>query len=223
MGLDFRIDHAPDVFVRKLTGDPTKDPAVPWESIPANEVPALMYDTLHGELTNPLELRFRPAPELVGDLPRQHPHWGYGGFKRFRERLWTEVRWPDWPKHLGMMRGFQPQPFEIYRLRTGYEVARGSITDFPEWEAEENEWWNANAVAFEDLSPQRPILALIHHSDCEGDLSPVQCALIAQDLRGYVASWGAEEEFEDYDREMAMALAGYMECAAANGRRLIFT
>ncbi len=63
-----------------------------------------------------------------------------------------------------------------------------------------------------------PIKDLLDHSDCDGDLSPEQCATIAPRLREMVTAWPNDE----YDKVSALKLAEGMELAAAEGERLIF-
>lgn len=75
-----------------------------------------------------------------------------------------------------------------------------------------------NAKRWSDLPAAEPLLALINHSDCNGDLSPEQCAAIAPRLRTVIASWPEA----DYDRQNATLLASGMELAASKGERLRF-
>ena len=63
------------------------------------------------------------------------------------------------------------------------------------------------------------IVPLLNHSDCDGELSPEDCARVAPALRRLIARWA---ERGDYDREMGERLAGMMEIAGARGLRLIF-
>lgn len=53
------------------------------------------------------------------------------------------------------------------------------------------------------------ILPFLNHSDCDGELSPEECAKIAPRIRALVASWP-----EDYDHQKALRLADGMEEAA---------
>lgn len=55
-----------------------------------------------------------------------------------------------------------------------------------------------------------PIKDLLNHSDCDGILTPEQCATIAPALKAIVINWPEG----DYDRQEALALVeGMIECA----------
>lgn len=62
-----------------------------------------------------------------------------------------------------------------------------------------------------------PITLLLNHSDCDGELSPSECHLIAPRLREIVSVWS-----DDYDRHHALLLAQGMEQAANAGVPLEF-
>lgn len=63
-----------------------------------------------------------------------------------------------------------------------------------------------------------PVEALLAHSDCDGVLSPYECAQIVEPLREIIRQW---DEI-DYDRVHGELLAGFMEKCAADFRPLIF-
>jgi len=59
----------------------------------------------------------------------------------------------------------------------------------------------------------------LNHSDCDGEMTPEECAQVAPRLRDLVRSiWRPG----DYDYEHGMCLVEGMERAAANGEPLIF-
>lgn len=78
---------------------------------------------------------------------------------------------------------------------------------------------NEVGIALEEMQgfgdPQRswkdfgaePLLPLLNHSDCEGDLDYKACLLVAPRLREIVARW----DEHDYDRQMAERLADMMD------------
>lgn len=66
--------------------------------------------------------------------------------------------------------------------------------------------------------PAHPLVALLNHSDCDGTLSPEQCATIAPVLRRAVVPWGED----DYDKRQFMRLAEGMEEAARANEELQF-
>ncbi len=79
-------------------------------------------------------------------------------------------------------------------------------------EAHPNRSWD------EIASPLKPLL---NHSDCDGDLSPEECAQIAPRLREVVdAIW--PEGGDGYDREHGLLLAEGLELAASEGERFEF-
>lgn len=63
-----------------------------------------------------------------------------------------------------------------------------------------------------------PIIPLLNHSDCDGDLSPEECKAIAPRLRELVAKWPDT----DFDKLSAIELAEGMEVAAAADEPLEF-
>lgn len=62
------------------------------------------------------------------------------------------------------------------------------------------------------------IKPLLDHSDCEGELTPEECAKVAPRLRELVAAWPDD----DRDKINALRLAEGMERASANVENLIF-
>lgn len=66
-----------------------------------------------------------------------------------------------------------------------------------------------------------PIKTLLDHSDCEGEISPVDCPLLAVRLRMMVKDWPEEWPF-DYDKENALLLAKHMDTCAIRNVPLIF-
>ena len=64
-----------------------------------------------------------------------------------------------------------------------------------------------------------PIVPLLDHADCEGDLDADDCAKVGPRLRELVAKWPAD----DYDRIHAELLADAMEECATTEGTLVFT
>ncbi len=60
--------------------------------------------------------------------------------------------------------------------------------------------------------PNEPIIPLLTHSDCDGDLGPDDCAAIAPRLRELLATL----DDTDYDKEHGLKLAAALEYAAEN-------
>lgn len=65
------------------------------------------------------------------------------------------------------------------------------------------------------------IVPLLHHSDCDGELSPEVCATVAPRLREIVMDW-TDDSFFDYDKRHALMLADGMDYCAAKGEALEF-
>ena len=72
------------------------------------------------------------------------------------------------------------------------------------------------AMRWDVLKPH-PLHTLLNHSDCDGDLSPADCAAMAPALRAAVADWEP-----NYDRQRATDLARLMDIAARRGRPVRF-
>ena len=63
-----------------------------------------------------------------------------------------------------------------------------------------------------------PIKLLLNHSDCDGILTPEECAKVAPRLREIISDW----DDEDYDKQNAIELAEGMEQASFLGEDLEF-
>lgn len=63
-----------------------------------------------------------------------------------------------------------------------------------------------------------PIVDLLSHSDCDGDLLPEQCKEIASRLRVLTIGW----EDPDYDKQHALFLAKGMDLAYKKNEKLYF-
>ena len=63
-----------------------------------------------------------------------------------------------------------------------------------------------------------PLVYLLHHSDCDGELTPEQCKAVAPALRKAVDGWPQD----DYDRINFLELADGMDAAAADNEPLEF-
>lgn len=63
-----------------------------------------------------------------------------------------------------------------------------------------------------------PIVPLLNHSDCDGELSPDECRAIAPRLRELVSTWPED----DSDRLKAIELANGMDDAALSNEPLVF-
>jgi hypothetical protein len=62
-----------------------------------------------------------------------------------------------------------------------------------------------------------PLVHLLDHSDCDGELTVAQCKVVAPALRKAVERWP-----DDYDKKMFLKLADGMDEAAKEGEPLRF-
>ena len=65
------------------------------------------------------------------------------------------------------------------------------------------------------------IVPLLNHSDCDGDLSPEQCVIVATRLEELVKSW-TDDILGSYDKQRAQLLVEGMRKAAAAAEPLEF-
>jgi hypothetical protein len=63
-----------------------------------------------------------------------------------------------------------------------------------------------------------PLVHLLNHSDCDGELTPEQCRVVAPALRKAVEQWPED----DTDRRRFLELADGMDAAAAANEPLEF-
>lgn len=101
---------------------------------------------------------------------------------------------------------FSYSGFDRFRIKLAREL---SI------ELEEMEGYKENGISWDGIDD--PIVLLLHHSDCDGELSPEACTLIAIRLRELVRNWEG-----DPDMVRAIYLAEGMEEAATAGEPLLF-
>lgn len=98
--------------------------------------------------------------------------------------------------------------FNEFRRRLAAEIGinlremRGYGVDIPGWRS------------WDDLDD--PIKPLLNHSDCEGVLTPSECATVAPRLRTLISKWN------NYDKGMALRLADAMDACVQAGVDLEF-
>lgn len=96
----------------------------------------------------------------------------------------------------------------FHRFRVELAAAIGVDLDQMQGFGGEISWENVN----------NPIIPLLNHSDCDGELSPEECRQIAPKLKEIVSNWPED----DYDRRQAERLAEAMETCANEGDALEF-
>jgi len=64
---------------------------------------------------------------------------------------------------------------------------------------------------------EHPVYPLLNHSDCDGELGPAECRLVARGLQLLAPNWRQDDPAEDHDRKQAKLLAaGCLAAAEAN-------
>jgi hypothetical protein len=121
----------------------------------------------------------------------RRPHWSYSGFGFFREQLAAEAG-----IELGRMYGFYDFDFAKAFREGGME----RVKELDEASGEKRSW--------DEIDD--PIKPLLNHSDCDGQLTPEECATIAPRLRELVSKW-PDMGIHGYDREHAERLADLMD------------
>jgi hypothetical protein len=98
--------------------------------------------------------------------------------------------------------------FGRFRIRVAADIG----LDLPDMEG------FGGARSWEDV--EHPLVPFLNHSDCDGDLSPAECATVSPALREIVKAW--PESPTEYDRPAALALCDYMDACVKADRKLIF-
>lgn len=96
----------------------------------------------------------------------------------------------------------------------GFSAFRQELARLEGIELEEMQGFGGQRPWDEYATDLRPLL---DHSDCDGDLSPEECAQVWPRLAKLVSRLS-----RDYDRVSAAALVESMRAAAESGRRLEF-
>jgi hypothetical protein len=117
-----------------------------------------------------------------------------------------DFRWPSRQAQLAPTWSYSG--FHEFRHKVAAAAGMGSLDDY---------------IGFGGKKPfpsvdDEPIVELLNHSDCEGDLSPEQCNAIGPRLRDLIAAWPGD----DYDRMMGERLAAACDACAESGVPLEF-
>jgi hypothetical protein len=160
----------------------------------------------------------------VGNKP-VGANWAYSGFHQFRKRLAKTIG-----IELNEMEGFgNPLVSFLRDFPNLVDVVEGRVVLPTKEELEKasekhKEEYAATRGSIPWATVHDPIVPLLHHSDCDGELTPEQCAVIAPRLRELVSGW--EDEWtagiENYDKVNALKLADGMDQAVELNKPLIF-
>lgn len=129
------------------------------------------------------------------DFNKSEAHWAYSGFNRFRVKLAEEIG-----VCLNFMEGFWEEgtssmsTVELTKRLVGTKVMDEHFF-----------WLPKKPMKWDKISD--PIVDLLYHSDCDGELTAEQCGKIAPRLRELIANWSDD----DYDKQQALLLAEGME------------
>ena len=141
------------------------------------------------------------------DFSNCEARWAYSGFMRFRTRLATEVGIT-----LSCMEGFASGPTgkTFKTLIICGEQEGNNMPGFEKYVGRQE------VIPWKNVKDN--IKYLLNHSDCEGILTPKECAKVAPRLRKLVSHWTED----DRDRISALILADGMDLAASNNENLEF-
>ena len=138
------------------------------------------------------------------DFSHGGAHWSYSGFMAFRKRLAREIG-----VDLECMAGFAPDEMVM-----SLSPEQWTLLDLGHRPKQFNVSW---------ATVNDPIVPLLKHSDCDGNLSVEECRTIAPRLRELVRGWSdTPSPHEAYDKMQALLLADGMEQCAREGRALEF-
>ena len=207
MGVDFIIDNDPRYdakgTITDWRGETTYD-----REIDSDELRGLFEDPPEGA---DIHIRSVPLnPALPDDIAKLRAGMPYSAFTRLRAKLAATIG-----LDLDYMWGFMPMGIRIAELRGLPQTAAARAPDYEAWEKEQQDWWRERARQWDTVD--NGMVDLIHHSDCDGDLSPDQCRTVAPALAEAIGRMDA-----DHDRENAEALLRMIEACAAYNRRLLF-
>lgn len=113
---------------------------------------------------------------------------------------WDDVDWKDAPRwgYLGFHR-FRKKLASSVGIAIDGMVGFGGSTEWPD-------------------PCNEPLVYLLNHSDCDGDLTPQQCQAIIPRLRDILLTF----DLQDWDRIQGERLVRGMEKCASQHKRLVF-
>lgn len=73
-----------------------------------------------------------------------------------------------------------------------------------------------------EFDKKEPLTALLNHSDCDGELTPKECAGIARRLRELLPDITGDDEETEYMRDKTIQFAEGCELAAKKKEKILF-
>lgn len=103
---------------------------------------------------------------------------------------------------------------------TGFNAFRRRLAEEEEFDLDSMDGFGGDVGWDDVITDLKPLL---NHSDCDGDISPEDCATVTKRLREVVMAWPWDGKLSTaHDQRAALALATCMEICATNGERLVF-
>lgn len=133
---------------------------------------------------------------------------------------------------LGFSHRYGPDPddyslFDVHWSYSGFMRFRRALAKAEGLNLDDMQGYADYPVGVETAAPGRaipwssvstPLEPLLNHSDCDGELTPDECAQIAPRLKEIVSDW----PIDDYDRNAGLGLVAAMEHCAEHGENLEF-
>ena len=137
--------------------------------------------------------------------------FSYSGFMHFRRCLARDEGFD-----LDLMPGFQLSDEEAYIRAQERDPLHHPPIGLASEEAVKaaGERYRDAMLTWEEVNT--PLAPLLHHSDCDGSMTPEECAQVEPRLREIIEQW------EDNDREPGLSLCSLMRYCADDDWHLVF-
>lgn len=136
-------------------------------------------------------------------------HWAYSGFMRFRERI-AKMEGID----LQRMDGFGPMNDLDAYLKMHPEMTMQQVTPAM-YEGAEKEFYAEWTISWKDV--ETTLEPFLHHSDCDGEMTPEECAQVLPRLEECV-----KEIDEEWEAERGQKLVNMMRICVEQDAHLLF-
>jgi hypothetical protein len=167
-------------------------------------------------------------------------HWSYSGFNEFRHKLAAAIG-IDLDQMEGFGGKYEPIPMPSLADVLEGKAEMPSEEDIRQMALERAEKYVASQGKTSWDTINDPLKPLLHHSDCDGDLTPEECAQVAPRLKEIVTGWDDKwkltinpefrekmphypetMEMDNYDKTNALKLVEGMQEAVRLGVPLEF-